>query len=475
MNGEKLPASSEAHPPRAEYYQSVRGVLWAVLISNLLVTTVKVTLGIITGALAVVADGFHSLVDTSSNLIGLAAIRLARRPADEAHPYGYRRYETLGALAIGGLLLVAAWELGTAIVERLLEGTTPQVDALALGLIALTFPVNVLIVWLETRAGKRLNSEILLADAKHTLTDLYVTGSVIISVLGVWMGWTWLDPLVAAAVVVLILRAAFNILGSTAKWLADSIVVEASQVEALAMNVPGVRFVHRVRSRGTPDAAFVDLHVKVAPGMSTGQAHAIASEVERRLVAELPEVTDALVHIEPARVEKSTPWERMATDLRQLADGMGLGIHDLHIHTNLEGEQTIELHLEMGGEVSLGEAHALADKFEGRVQARWPQATRIITHLEPIPQKVLLPDQQYAAQFEQQIRQLLSDQVGAHSVQEVQCYRLSGKLNAAVVVRLPAELPLAEAHTISERLETSLLQGVEGLQRITVHLEPEGQ
>ncbi|MBT6151814.1 MAG: cation diffusion facilitator family transporter, partial [Chloroflexi bacterium] len=96
-------------------YSAVRRVLIWILFANLAVTIVKIGLGIFTGALAVVADGFHSLVDSSSNLIGLAAIKLAGRPADDKHPYGYRRYETIGAMAIGAMLLVAAYEIGSSI------------------------------------------------------------------------------------------------------------------------------------------------------------------------------------------------------------------------------------------------------------------------------------------------------------------------------------------------------------------------
>ena len=116
---------------REDQYKPVKRVLWAVLIANLTITAVKIFLGAITGSLAVVADGFHSLVNSSSNLIGLAAIRLAGRPADERYPYGYQRFETIGALGIGGLLLVAAWE----IVKSVFEGF-PRVPSLrSLGLL----------------------------------------------------------------------------------------------------------------------------------------------------------------------------------------------------------------------------------------------------------------------------------------------------------------------------------------------------
>ncbi|MGD2157854.1 MAG: cation diffusion facilitator family transporter, partial [Anaerolineales bacterium] len=191
----------ETNAQRSKKYAQVRRVLLVVLVANLSITAMKITLGFITGALAVVADGFHSLVDSSSNLIGLAAIRLAGRPPDESHPYGYQRYETLGALAIGGLLLVAAWEIGSEIVQRITQGGQPDITISALVIMVSTFPMNAFIAYLENRAGIRLNSEILIADAVHTRTDLYITASVVVSMFVVWRGWVWLDFIVATIVI----------------------------------------------------------------------------------------------------------------------------------------------------------------------------------------------------------------------------------------------------------------------------------
>ena len=134
---------------------------------TLSITLLKITLGLVTGALVVIADGFHSLVDSSSNLIGLTAIKLAERAPDDRHPYGYQRYETLGALAIGGLLIAAAWEIIQSVFDRFIQGAETEITMLTVVLMAITFPINLGIVIYETRAGKRLNSAILLADATH--------------------------------------------------------------------------------------------------------------------------------------------------------------------------------------------------------------------------------------------------------------------------------------------------------------------
>jgi len=458
---------------RLDRYAAVRTVLIRVLVANLAVTLLKIIVGIFTGVLAVVADGFHSLVDSSSNLIGLAAISLARRPADKDHPYGYQRYETLGALSIGVLMLVAAWEIARAILERYQEGGAPEIDMVSFGLVMITFPVNVLVVILERRAGKRLQSEILLADARHTQTDLYVTGSVLLSLVGIWLGWAWLDLVVAAAVVVLIVRSAFEILRDASLWLTDRSVIDIDQVTEVVYSVPGVLFVHHIRSRGTPEAAFVDLHVKVSPSMSTSRAHAIASEVERRLLSEIDTVREVLVHIEPAKKERQSLWDRMAEDIRRLAEGLGLGMHDLHIHTNEKEGYVVEIHLEFDDEVLLREAHAMAENFEEEVQRYWPDIEQVITHLEPLPQKMLSLKSKETTHLEDKILQVMERIVDRQQVKSLHLYQTADHLHANLVLVFDQEMRLNQAHDIAEKVELVLRSQFLDLEHVMVHVEPE--
>jgi cation diffusion facilitator family transporter len=458
---------------RLERYDEVGKVLWRVLVANLLVSLVKITVGLLTGVLAIVADGFHSLVDSSSNLIGLAAISLARRPADEDHPYGYQRYETLGAFFIGVFMLLAAWEIVSEVISKVREGHLVEVNPIAVLLMVFTFGVNVAVVILEKRAGRQLKSEVLLADARHTQTDLYITGSVVLSLIGISLGWLWLDPVVAVIVVVLIVKAAFEIIRDASSLLADKSVIDIERVAEIAYSVPQVRFVHNIRSRGTVDSAFVDLHVKVSGGMSTSRAHAIASAVERRVVREIDGVKDALVHIEPAQKDRPTRWESISYNLRNLAEGMGLGLHDLHVHTGEENEDyTVELHLEFEAGITLGEAHLKADIFEAEALRRWSQVDAVITHLEPLPQQVLPSGERADPGVEAKVVSVLDDFLHTDQLRSLQLYHTGGHLHAAIVICLDENTPLTQAHEFSEKIEIELRKQVPTLNRVTLHVEP---
>jgi len=458
---------------RIERYQEVEGVLLRVLIANLVVTGVKIVVGLLTGVLAIVADGFHSLVDASSNLIGLAAIRLARRPADEKHPYGYQRYETLGAFLIGVFMLLAAWEIANAIFKKIQTGGQTEVSLPAVILMIVTFGINFLVVIVEKRAGKRLKSEVLLADARHTQTDLYITGSVVLSLIGMWFGWLWLDSIVAVVVVLLIVQAAFGILKDASRLLADKSVVDIEKVAEIAYSVSQVRYVHHIRSRGNTDTAFVDLHVKVSGGMSTSQAHAIASEVERRIIEEIDGVKDTLVHIEPAKNDRPTRWESISFDLRNLAEGMGLGLHDLHVHAGEENEDfTVELHLEFSSKITLGEAHIIADRFETQVLKRWSQIGAVITHLEPLHQQVLQSEGRTDPALQAKVVAVLDDFLDTSQIRSMQLYKSGGHLQAVIVICLDENTSLTSAHEFSEKIEIELRKQVPELNRVTLHVEP---
>ena len=276
----------------------------------------------------------------------------------------------------------------------------------------------------------------------------------------------------SAVVVVLIVRSAFDILRDASLWLTDRVVVDMEEVADITYSVPGVLFVHRIRSRGTPDSAFVDLHVKVSPGMSTSRAHAIASEVERRLIAEIEPVREALVHIEPIKKEQPSLWDRMSEDVRRIAEGFGLGLHDLHIHTGIQLGYVVEVHLEFSDQVTLRQAHDLAEEFENQVKRHWPDIEEVITHLEPVPKKVLELESNASVSVERKIYQVLEKFVPIDQVKSLHLYQTGDHLHANLVLDLPGEMELTQAHEIAEQIELSLRSQPSGVSHVIVHLEP---
>ncbi len=286
--------------PKEARTQRVERVLWIVLVLNLAVAAAKFFYGLASGSASMQADGIHSVFDTLGNVVGLVGIALAARPADESHPYGHAKFETYGSLVIGVLLLLAAVEVGTGAVERLLSGEyTAQVTAVSFVVMVSTLAVNLAVSFAERRVGKHLGSEILQADAAHTFSDALVSVGVIAGLVLVACGFPMADPVMALVVTVFILASAVGVFRRALRTLSDHARLSAEDLTRVAEAVEGVRQVHRVRTRGTESEVYADLHLLVDPAMTVAAAHRIGDEIEQAVKQVHPEVQEVLVHIEP--------------------------------------------------------------------------------------------------------------------------------------------------------------------------------
>jgi len=280
-------------------YTEVVRVLYRVLVLNLAVAIVKIGLGYATGAVSILSDGFHSLTDAASNVVALVGVSIARLPPDENHPYGHRKYETMASLGILVFLVLVLVQVLGAAYDRLINGGTPKVFPEGIGIMTITLIVNLFVVAYEEREARRLSSEVLRADAKHTRSDVMTTVAVLGALLGVWWGYSLLDPLAAVVVAWFIGRAGWGIAQEASRILADEIVIAEDDVRAVVRSVPAVLGCHRIRTRGSADYVFMDLHVWLDGQTQLDSAHGTAHIVKDVLMKRFPHLADVVIHIEP--------------------------------------------------------------------------------------------------------------------------------------------------------------------------------
>jgi cation diffusion facilitator family transporter len=281
-------------------FQRITQVLWAILVLNLVVAAAKILYGMRIGAIALSADGVHSLLDASGNVVALIGIAAARRPPDANHPYGHRKYETVAALGVAAMMFFGCYELVLAGMERVRHATPPVIPVAAFAVLALTLMINLIVVSVETREGRELQSELLLADAAHTRSDVFASLLVLVSFGAARLHVPYADAAAAGMIVVLILYAGFELLRGTLSTLSDERRIAPELIEQTTLEEPGVLEAHNVRSRGPLDDIHVDLHILVDPQLSLAAAHALGHRVERRLRERWLGLTDVVVHVEPA-------------------------------------------------------------------------------------------------------------------------------------------------------------------------------
>ncbi len=458
-----------------ETFRAIRRVLWITMGLNFLAMAAKIVVGYLTGSLSLVADGFDSAFDGASNVVGLVGIYLAARPADAGHPYGHRKAETLTALGVSALLFLTTWEVAKSAVERLRNPALIRAEVTAWSFAALVFSilVHVTVAWYEMREGRRLHSAFLVADARHTRADIWVSLSVIGGLVAVRLGASIADPILALVVALFIAKIGIDIVRETSPTLMDGAMLSPAQVERIALEVPGVRSCHQVRSRGHDRAVYADLHLQVDSAMSVEQAHAIAHEVQARLRAYRPGLEDVTIHLEPAGyLPREVGRERIALQLRRLATGLGLEVHDVWAH-EIEGRYYVDTHLEADGHLTLGQAHDLASLLENRAYAEIPELADLITHIEPRGRQtgILSPSGEEKERIEAVKRVFSASEtpLHCHGVQVRQ-----GEEGWVVTLHccLPGGMTLAQAHRVGTSLEERLRGEIPDLERVVVHTEP---
>jgi cation diffusion facilitator family transporter len=282
-----------------DYYATVRRILIIIFVLNIGVALLKAGYGIYSGSLSMTTDGLHSFFDSTSNIIGIVGIYIASRPPDRDHPYGHSKFETFASLGIAVLLFATCFQVLDAAIHRLLNPTVPQVTILSFAIMGATLAVNVAVSAYEYIIGKRLRSSILIADSMHTRSDIYASLAVILSLFAVRMGYPAADPIIALLVTVLIVHTGIEIIKNSSEVLLDKALIDERSIIDAAMSVKGVCSCHRVRTRGSLNDTFVDLHIGVDPSLSLKEAHDLSTEVEETIKDSFQGVRDVVVHLEP--------------------------------------------------------------------------------------------------------------------------------------------------------------------------------
>jgi cation diffusion facilitator family transporter len=281
-------------------YAAVSTVLVRVLFLNLGVALAKIAFGYASGAISILSDGFHSLTDAASNVIGLIGVRAAGRPPDREHPYGHRKYETVAAAAVTLFLLLVVIEVLRNAFNHLSGRTLPhQISLLSFLVMGISTAINLVVIGYESRQAERLGSEVLLADSMQTRGDVWTSIAVIFALVGARAGLPILDPLAALVVASFIGYSGFQVARATTAILSDQIVIADSDLERVVLGVPGVIGCHHIRTRGSADHVFLDLHVWFPAEMPLSEAHELSHVVKDRLIARYPQIADAIIHIEP--------------------------------------------------------------------------------------------------------------------------------------------------------------------------------
>ncbi|HBG5345654.1 TPA: cation transporter [Clostridioides difficile] len=281
-------------------YKKVKQVLWIILFANFLVALLKIIIGNQIKSYSMTADGFHSLSDGASNIVGLIGIFFASKPKDKNHPYGHNKFEIITSLFISGMLLVIAIKIILSSVLRIANPIVPSITIESLIALIITLFINIFVCMYEYRVGTKLNSYVLISDSLHTRSDIFVSLGVLVTLVGVKLGFpVIIESIVPIIISAFIIYSAYGIFRPSIGILVDRVAVDEDYIKEIVFEFNEVRDVHNIRSRGSKSSIYIDMHVMVDPFISVEQSHDLTHKIEKQIQEEINENAQVIVHIEP--------------------------------------------------------------------------------------------------------------------------------------------------------------------------------
>ena len=451
-------------PPEGSYK------LKALRISAVAITSVvivEVTVGLIVNSLAILSDGLHALLDAMSSIMLFFAVRAAMKPPDEEHTYGHEKFETIGGL-IGGIVLIAvAFLVFYEAATRLIENTQIAQGIEFAGYIAIGYALFIASLRVTVfRKSQHVESPSMKAGFYDAISDL---SSTIIALIGfglATLGFTNSDAFASIFLGAMLTYLSFKLVKFSIMELSDSASKELVQkTRKVILSCEGVVKTENLKVRKVSSKVFIDASVQVPSLMSLEEAHSLASKIETCLKEAFGNV-DATIHIEPA--DKETKMDQLVEKLATVE-----GVKEVHEISTvyIGGRLYITLHAYVNPELSVEEAHKIAEAIERRMHAEIKPLENVTVHVEPAG--VAVPT---AEVNEEQLRRVVYEvAIGVARnlrIKRVVTYFAEGKRYINIDCCFTNQVQIKDAHRIASQVEKETKERFANA-IVTVHIEPE--
>jgi cation diffusion facilitator family transporter len=453
------------------------------VLAAVLLTGLKLVVGLLTGSLGILAEAAHSGLDLIAAMVTFFAVRISGKPPDEQHLYGHGKVENLSALVETLLLLITCvWIIYEAIQRLFVKSVEVEANLWAFGVMTISILVDISRSRMLYRTARKHKSQALEADALHFATDIWSSAVVIGGLILVWLSqrlgpeWAWLakaDAVAALAVACIVVYVSLQLGKRTVAALLDAAPPGlAERVTSEAIQVPGVQGVGPVRVREAGPSTFVDLTVNVDRSASLEEAHQIATAVDNR-ISKLVHSGDVMVHVDPVRQVQ----ESLAQTVSAIAARLGLRTHNVHAH-EVRGRYFVDLHVEVPAGLNLSQAHDRVSHLELAVQDELPQIRDVHSHIEPTagtaaPLTAL--DSGEEDVLRAQIVAVAKEVSGLRGCDSFHIRSGPDGYDMAFHCLADPDLSVAEAHRLADEMEKQLRARIPNISQVLVHVEPEAE
>ncbi len=445
-----------------------------------LLTALKLTVGIWTGSLGILSEALHSSLDLVAAAITYMSVRVSDKPADKEHPFGHGKIEHLSAFIETGLLFVTcAWIVWEAVRRIFFRTVHVEPSLWAFGVMFISVTIDTFRSRALFRVARKYNSQALEADALHFSTDVYSSTVVILGLILMYISEQpnlhWLrnaDPAAALVVAGIIVYISLRLGKRTVNALVDAAPTRTNAlISETVSRVPGVLSLDRLRTRESGSRLFVDLRLTLASNISLEHAKSVADVVEGEVHRMFP-TADVVIHATPQEPSSSD----MVAKIRAVAHRRNFLVHEVTAY-EVDGRINVHLDLEVDPQLRLAEAHDRSTQLESEIKANLPQVNEVNVHLEPLPVAVETGNEagMDRSAVERELEELARDTAGVLDCHSVEAHQVGGHVVVRLHCTLDPDLPIAKVHDITETVEFKFRQAFPQISKITIHAEPLGR
>lgn len=288
----------------------IRKASWVGIIGNAFLSVIKIAAGILSGSFALLGDGIDSATDIVTSVVTLLTSKIADRPPDEGHPYGHGRAETVATKALSFIIFFAGAQLALTTIRNIFENAERSIpDFFAIYFVIISIFGKAFLAYYKYRAGKKVNSSMLLADSKNMMNDILISVSVLIGLIFTFLlNMPIVDVITALIVSIWIMKVAFDIFLETSVELMDGLDDQSiyNEVFNAACGVEGVRNPHRTRIRKINTMYIIDMDIEVEGSITVTEGHEISRKVHDCIQNQIENIYDVIIHVEPFGNEEET-------------------------------------------------------------------------------------------------------------------------------------------------------------------------
>jgi cation diffusion facilitator family transporter len=434
-------------------------------------TALKFIVGIMTGSMGILSEAAHSALDLGAAGLTLFAVKAGDKPADEDHPYGHGKIESVSALIETGLLfLTSAWIIYEALHRIITKDFAVEVTWYAFAVII----ISIILDFSRSRAlrkvAKETNSQALEADALHFSSDILSSCVVLIGLILVSLGVNKADTYAAIGVSIFVLIAGYRLGKRTISVLIDTAPAGIAEiVKDIISNIEGVINVDKIRVRSLGSTISIEAEIGVNRCFSITKVNETINKV-KEAVSEKIKGSEIIINSKPIHLEDETLVEL----IRTVASKHVLSVHEIMIN-NFNNKKLISYDLELPGNLKVLEAHEIASHLEEEITAEIGSDIELSTHIDPYNSEELeskaLSDQEVFL-IKKTIRKLVSDLGVIENAHNISVRQIKGKILISLHCYADAEETIEESHLAASRLKTLIREAIANVFNVVVHVEP---